>query len=232
MDLSSLVTSHAHLAGSLAYGVWRKAPHAMEKDELESIANLALVLAAERWPIYCAEHGYSPERIEYFEPYASRRMRGAIIDTLRSTDFATRSQRTKAKALQAAGSDSGASEDQLTAATGLTKAEVRDTLAATSRRPVSLDAPVSPEAEAAHLPTTTVEGDHFVSTVLASVTATVAGLSEAHQAVLALHYFSAVELKEVAGSLGITESRASHLHTEAVLAVHAAMALVATDRAA
>jgi Sigma-70, region 4 len=36
---------------------------------------------------------------------------------------------------------------------------------------------------------------------------------------LAMHYHEELELQEIARRLGITESRASHLHTDAVLAV-------------
>jgi RNA polymerase sigma factor for flagellar operon FliA len=227
VDLGDLVRQHHELAGSIAASIWRQAPHAMEREELRSIANLALVLAAQRWPTYCQERGYSPDRLEYFVPYATRRMRGAIIDTLRQADYATRSQRSRAKQLREAGSESGATEDELSDRTGMSRSDIRDTLGSLARRPVSLDV----EDSDSH-PVTSVEGDFFVSSVLQSVTSTVGSLSLPQQAVLALHYFAGMELKEVASVLDITESRASHLHTDAVLLVHSAMArVVAYDRA-
>jgi RNA polymerase sigma factor for flagellar operon FliA len=227
MDFNWLITNHVALAASVAASVYRSAPHVMEPDELRSIAYLALVQAADRWPNYCDERGYDPARTEYFAPYVTRRVRGAIIDTLRATDHATRSQRSKVKALQAAGSDLGVGEEELSRRTGLTKSEIRDAFGAAARHPVSID---SEDQDFESHFVVSVEGSMFVDALLAEVVEVIASLSVVHQVVLALHYFSGLELRDVAKKLTITESRASHLHTEAVLAVHAAMSASALER--
>ena len=123
-----------------AYKVWQRAPHALELDELHAIALKGLAEASARWQQYCHEKGHDPRAFEYFPAYCLARMRGAMLDNLRSQDWVTRSDRTRAKLIRDAGQDRGASEAELAAATGLTVAEVRSTLAAVSARPVSIDA--------------------------------------------------------------------------------------------
>ena len=227
MDFDWLVRNHVALAASVARSVYRSAPHVMDADELRGIAYLALVQAAVRWPHYCEERGYDPAHVEFFVPFVTRKVRGSIYDMLRATDHASRSQRSKVKLLQAAGSDAGVEEEELVLKTGLTKREIRDAFGAAARRPVSLD---SPDQDFESMLTFTVEGSMFVDALLAEVVGVIRSLSVLHQVVLALHYFSGLELKDVATKLLITESRASHLHTDAVLAVHAVMVVSARER--
>ncbi len=227
MDFDWLIHNHVALAASVAASVHRSAPHVLEADELRSIAYLALVKAATRWPSYCEENGYDPDRVEFFAPYVTRSVRGAIIDTLRSNDHASRSQRSKVKALQAAGVDAGVSEEELSRRTGFSKHEIRDALGAAARHPVSIDAP---DQDFESLFVISVEGSMFVDSLLAEMVDVIDSLSVVHRVVLALHYFSGLELRDVATKLTITESRASHLHTEAVLAVHKALVASARER--
>jgi RNA polymerase sigma factor for flagellar operon FliA len=217
-QLTKLIEDHIHLASIIATQVWRTAQHALEQDELVGLANEGLVKAANRWPEYCERNGFDPGRIEYFTPYATRTMKGAIFDALRASDWATRSQRTRAKLLQQAGQDQGLSEAELSARTGLSIEEIRSTTAGLARRPVSIDAEAI-DYEAPH----DVEGTAGELAILDVMVRTVSDLPEAQQAVLALHYYEGMELQAVAQRMGITESRASHLHTDAVLQVRAVL---------
>lgn len=224
-DLEDLVHEYLGLTQSLAQQIWRTAPHALEIDEMRSIAYYGLCDAASRWKSYCAKNSYSPDALEFFKPYVVRRVRGALIDAIRSTDWATRSLRTRAKMLQAAGQDKGVSEVELAERTGLTVKEVRSTIRGMAQRPVSLEAEeIDPETNAA------VESTAFASNVLGTVVDTVRSLPDEEQVVLALHYFSGQQLQEVARSMGISESRASALHAKAVLAVHSEMVAVAQQK--
>jgi RNA polymerase sigma factor for flagellar operon FliA len=217
-DVEALVFEHLELAQSLARQVYRTAPHALDLDDLRGIASLGLVWCAQRWKPYCAEKGHSPERLEYFRPFVVRRVRGALIDASRSADWATRSLRYRAKALQAAGQERGLSDVELAERSGMSVQEVRNTIRGMAQRPVSLEAEeLDPEAAGS------VESSIFTGTVLSAVTAVVAGLGKEEQVVLALHYFDGLQLQQVAGAMGISESRVSELHANAVLSVHAAM---------
>jgi RNA polymerase sigma factor for flagellar operon FliA len=224
-DMEKLVHEYLGLTQSLAQQVWRTAPHALEADEMRSIAYFGLVDAASRWKGYCARNNHSPDALQFFKPYVVRRVYGALIDAIRSSDWATRSLRTRAKMLQEAGQERGATEKQLVERTGLSVKEVRGTIRGMAQRPVSLEAEdLDPQS------TGSVESSIFTQQVLSQVVETVKSLPEEEQAVLALHYFSGLQLQQVASSMGISESRASALHANAVLAVHANMVTAAQQR--
>jgi RNA polymerase sigma factor FliA len=153
--------------------------------------------------------------MQFFKPFVVRRVNGALMDAIRASDWATRSLRTKAKALQEAGQDRGVTQAQLAERTGMTIAEVRATQRGMAQRPVSLEAEELDPGAA-----TDVESSAFTADVLAAVVDRVRGLDPDQRTVLALHYFSGKQLQEVART---TESRASQLHAAAVISVHDAM---------
>ena len=216
--LAELTAEIVPSARSVAYRVWQQAPHALEMDELEALALSGLASAQARWPVYCAEHGHDPTAYQFFRAYALRRMRGAILDWLRSQDWVPRSTRTRAKVLRDVGQDRGLSDAQLAAAAGMTVAEVRETTAAVAARPVSIDAePYDVAGE------DDVEGQAVVAEVLKAVSGTVAGLSEPARTILALKYYHGMALPELAPFAGVTPEEASRVHLEAVLVIHQAM---------
>ncbi len=224
-DVDALIHEYIGLAQSIAQQVWRTAPHALELDELIGIAHLGLVMAARRWEAYCAENNFSPDALQYFKTFAVRRIRGALIDAIRSADWATRSLRNRAKALQQAGQDKGVPEKELAKRSGMTVQEVRDTIRGMARRPVSLEAEeLDPESGR------TVESDAFTTGMLGTVVGAIRDLEPEMQVVLALHYYQGFHLLEVANAMGISESRASQLHARAVLAVHEQMIIAVQHR--
>ena len=216
----ALVEGHVNLVLPVALAVWRQSPRYVELPELVSLANLGLCIAASRWAAYCAQRGYDPQRLEYFVPFAQRRMRGAVLDSLRSQDWARRSLRTTAKRLRDAGVDEGLADDALADRTGMTAEAVRSARAALAQRPVRLDIMEHYECPAEASAEQTAAERELVLTAVAQIK----DLSPPCQVVLSLRYFLGMELREVARLMEITESRASHLHTEAVLAVRDALA--------
>lgn len=225
VDPDSLIHQYMGLTQSIAQQVWRTAPHALELDELTGIAYLGLVSAAKRWPKYCVENNYDPMALQFFKPFVARRVHGALIDAIRSADWATRSLRTRAKALQQAGQDKGIGEKELAEKAGMTVKEVRSTIQGMSQRPVSLEA-----EELDPVAGTRVESDAFTSDLLETFVGTIRDLEPEQQIVLTLHYFKGLQLQEVAKTMGISESRASQLHARAVLAVHSGMVTAAQHR--
>lgn len=216
--VDELIAEYYPLSQSLAQQIWRTAPHALELDEMRGVASLGLVAAANRWEPYCAEKGHDPYQLQFFKPFVVMRVRGALYDAIRASDWATRSLRTRAKALQEAGQDKGLTDGELARRTGMTVLEVRATIRGMSQRPVSLEA-----EELDPVAVTTVESSAFAQYVLASVVDVIRTLPGEEQAVLALHYFNGLQLQQVAKRMGIPESRASQLHAAAVLTVHEAM---------
>lgn len=224
-DVDKMVLSNMGLAQSLAQQVWKTAPHALDLDELRAIAYLGLVGAANRWLPYCREKEYDPERMEYFKVFVVRRVHGAIMDAIRASDFASRSLRTRAKALQQAGQDKGASHTELAERTGMTVTEVRSTIRGMAQRPVSLEAE---ELEPNSIQD--VESSAFTQTVLTRVVDAMGRLTPELQTVVALHYYRGLQLQQVAKAMGVTETRASQMHAEAVLAIHQAMIDIAQQQ--
>lgn len=218
-DPHDLITEYQGLAHSIAQQQWRNAPHALELEELRGIANYGLVDAAMKWEGYCAKNSFDPWQLQYFKPYVARRVYGAIIDAIRKSDWGSRSLRERSKALQEAGADRGATEAELSRKTGLTITEIRQTRRYAAQKLSSLDAEqTEPMAVVAGVESTLITGE-----VLNAVVAAVRGLPRDEQAVLALHYYGGLQLREVARALGLPSTRASKLHASAVTVVHAAM---------
>lgn len=223
-EIERLVESLLPQARSEAWRCFQSAPQQLELDELVSLANVGLAQAAARWETYCADHGYDPAAVQYFPPYALRRMRGAMLDYMRSVDWVTRSVRGRAKRLRDAGADTGATEAQLAEATGLTTAQIRETAAAVARRPVSMDAEPVDVAEDHD-----VEGAAAVAAVLDAVVTALAAQPWKVQTVVALRYHQAMDLREIAATLQLTEAEVSEAHAIGILAVHEAMVRAASD---
>ena len=217
-QIDVLVAEIVPQARAEAFRVWQRAPHALEMDELESLALSGLASASARWFTYCGKNGHDPARLEYFRAYCLRRMRGSMLDWQRSQDWVTRSERTRAKQLRAAGQDRGLSAAELATATGMDVAEVRGTLAAVAARPVSIDA--EPHDVAGE---DDVEGQAVVSEVLGAMAGAIARLGDPYRLLLVLKYYHNMALPEVALYVGVSADEAARLHGTAVLEIHKAM---------
>lgn len=223
-ELVFLIEQNIGMAEAISVTVWKTAPHALDLDDLKSLAYYGLTQAAARWRPYCERNGYDDTAYNYFKVYASSRIRGAIYDALRSYDHASRTLRGKSRQLKDAGQDNGATVSQMAERTGMSESEVAKTMARMAAKPVSLQA-ASIDCEDDR----SLEGTIFEQDVRAATVKAIGDLPFEYQLVLAMHYFEGKELKIVASELNITDARASHLHTRAVLAVREAMAVVAKE---
>lgn len=88
-----IVERHLPLVGYIVAEFRMRVPRHVSVDDLRSWAMTGLALAARAW---------DPSREIPFERYASSRIRGAILDELRSTDWASRSVRRQSRALRSA----------------------------------------------------------------------------------------------------------------------------------
>lgn len=223
-ELVSLIEENIGMAEAISVTVWKTAPHALDLDELRSLAYYGLTQAAARWRPYCDKNGYDSNAHNYFKVYASSRIRGAIFDSLRSNDHASRTLRGKSKQLKEAGQDSGATILEMAERTGMSVSEVTKTMTRMAAKPVSLQAAsIDCEDEKS------LEGTIFEQDVRAATVEAIKELPFQYQLVLAMHYYEGKELKVVAAELDITDARASHLHTRAVLAVRKAMTVIAKE---
>lgn len=142
----NLVESCVGLARAIGHKEWKKLS-GYDRDEVISWAFQGLVAAAARWPEYCREHDYemyTGDAPSWFQTYASRRIRGSIVDALRASDVATRQERSIVKKIYAAGVDLSSpweheSAESVAAQANLSPAEVRRAVSALVRFPVSMD---------------------------------------------------------------------------------------------
>jgi RNA polymerase sigma factor for flagellar operon FliA len=187
-----------------------------------------------RWGLvglYDALCKYDPGRNASFETYAQLRIRGAIIDRLRSEDWTARSARQKATRLEQTylrlerelGRPPG--EEEVAAALGIELAELHVLLGEVETSGVVRleDLGVEPEMEAVDVEEV-LEGKAVdpAQAVLSRervqmVGAAIARLPEKEKQVIALYYHEGITMREVGAVLSLTESRVSQLHSQALL---------------
>jgi RNA polymerase sigma factor FliA len=209
------------VAGRLGAGL----PSHVEDADLISYGLVGLIGAIER---------FEPERGIKFETFAMTRIRGAIIDELRSLDWVPRSVRSRAREIEAAQAklehelQRAPTEAELASKLNLTEEELQSALLEIANSSVyALDElwTVSDSSgdQVSLLDTIADDSAADPQEALAStevkdlLTEAIGGLPEREQLVVALYYYENLTLREIGEVLGVTESRVSQLHTKAVM---------------
>ena len=209
------------VAGRLGAGL----PSHVEDADLISYGLVGLIGAIER---------FEPERGIKFETFAMTRIRGAIIDELRSLDWVPRSVRSRAREIEAAQAklehelQRAPTEAELASKLNMTEEELQSALLEIANSSVyALDElwTVSDSSgdQVSLLDTIADDSAADPQEALAStevkdlLTEAIGGLPEREQLVVALYYYENLTLREIGEVLGVTESRVSQLHTKAVM---------------
>jgi RNA polymerase sigma factor FliA len=222
-EIAALTEELVPQAKAVAWRHFSRAPHALDRAELESIAFEGLMQAANKWESYCAGNGYNPlgDGLKYFGAYASKRMNGAILDHLRGVDWVTRSTRQRVKRIQAVrDSTPGLEREELLEQAQVTEEQARKAEAAVAARPVSLDDGERDIEDGRDLEGHTAT----VTCVLEAVAKARWQLPGATQVVLALRYYEERSFEEIAAVLGFEPDQVRYLHDSGVRDVHQAMA--------
>ena len=207
-----------YVAGRVATGL----PQSVDQADLASYGVFGLIDAIEK---------FEPERGFKFETYAIARIRGAIIDELRSYDWVPRSIRAKARSIERALSKlenelrRTPSDAELADELGYTEEELAATLSQISFVGiVALDEVLSGDrSEGATLGDTIADraGDplekYEVEEMKHILADAINRMPERERLVLTLYYYEALTLAEIGSVLGVTESRVCQIHTKAVL---------------
>ncbi len=169
---------------------------------------------------------FDPDRRARFESYAQLRIRGAILDRLRTEDWAARSARAREQQVERAYQEvearegRPATEEEVARQLGIPLGEFRDLLMAMGRQSflsledVGLDLEQVPSEQAWSAdPAERLIGRERVQRVGAAI----ARLPEKEQTVIAAYYNEGLTMREVGAVLGLTESRVSQLHSQALL---------------
>jgi RNA polymerase sigma factor for flagellar operon FliA len=223
-----LINEYAPLVGYIAGRLRSHLPQHIDEGDLNQWGLLGLVDAIER---------YDPTRAVKFETFAMARIRGAIIDELRGLDWVPRQVRSRARQVELAmvqierEKGTTATDAEVAERLGVTLEVLDATLVDISRGSLTAldDAFVgagTPEAIAlidvvadthASSPTQSVARGERTDVMQEAIEA----LPERERLVVRLYYYEEMTLKEIAKILGVSESRASQLHSKGILRLRA-----------
>ena len=174
---------------------------------------------------------YDPRKQAAFATYAQFRIRGAILDHLRGMDWVSRSVRQKASLLEKtyrqieASLGRPAAEEEVASALGISLPALHALLSEVGHLTLfsleDLGTEIGPERFRAER---LLEGDDsdpmqaLLSRERADLVAgAITRLPEKERTVIALYYHEGITMREVGAVLGLTESRVSQLHAQALL---------------
>ena len=214
-----VVLEHVPLVKAIAVRVHENLPVHVDLDDLVHAGILGLFDAASK---------FNPEKQVVFSSYAKHRIKGAILDSLRQLDWASRDMRRRHKQVEAATRDLAAelqrnpTEAEVAAKLGMDAERWRTMMidlrnvgliSASTRgnEGDDLPAPDFPSKPETH-PDSICAREQLRS-VLGVAMKT---LPERYQKVVMLYYTNEMTMKEIGGILGINESRVSQIHKSAL----------------
>lgn len=222
LSREEIVHKYLHLVKYVAGRISVSLPPNVELSDLVNDGVLGLLDAIEK---------YDDERGVKFETYAITRINGAILDALRSLDWVPRAVRQRARELERAHQELEASlgrapsEDELAEHMGIDAKELArivQRVRGTSVLSLEESLPTERGHEIPLADTLRDDGGDIVGEieqreVRDELTAAVDDLAPQERRVIRLYYFEGKTLKEIKGVLGVSESRVSQIHAQAVI---------------
>lgn len=221
-----LVVEHLPLVKAIAGHIQKTVPVHIELDDLVHAGTMGLFDAATK---------YREDREVTFAIYAKHRIRGAILDSLRQMDWASRDLRKRQKQMEVI-------TRELTAKLGRTPAEheIAEAMGLTTRQWQCLMVDLRSIANAAaqhrmmddqeqpapELPASPADAPDRLcarAELRARLGSVLSSLPARQQQVMKLYYESDYTMREIGGMLGVNESRVSQIHKSALARMHSAL---------
>jgi RNA polymerase sigma factor for flagellar operon FliA len=209
-----LVLQYAPLVKYVAGRVRSGLPASVEQADLLSEGVIGLMDAIEK---------FEPERGLQFQTYAVPRIRGAIIDGLRATDWVPRSVREKIRAIEVAQValevrlGRTATDGEIAHEMQISVQELGKVYGKVSYTSLASIDELGGVEDLAPLSSDAFEDEETRAALMHAVK----DLAERDRIIIALYYFEGLTLSEIGQVLAVTESRVSQLHTRAALALQA-----------
>lgn len=217
-----LVRMHTPLVRRIAYHLMARLPPSVDVQDLIQSGMIGLLEAAKN---------FTPGRAASFETFAGIRIRGAMLDELRKSDWTPRSVHRKVRELAEAtrqveyetGCDADSAE--VMRRMGIGSNEYNQIIAdAATSRVLSLSGPESEDGAAMDVADTAGRNpaeDLEDSGLREALAAAIERLPEREKLVMSLYYDEELNLKEIGEVLGVSESRVCQIHGQAVVRLRA-----------
>ena len=226
-DKNQILKEHAPLVKRLAYQLRAKLPASVEVDDLIQAGMMGLLDAVNR---YEESHGAQ------FETYAVQRIRGAMLDELRSTDWLPRNLRQNMRKIEVAMSalqqklGRMPTELEVAQALKMTLAEYQDLLGESSGHQLVYYEDYHNDDESDSFldrfcvdlsgdPLSALLQDDFRDALIGAIDS----LPAREKILMGLYYEQELNLKEIGAVMGVSESRVCQLHSQAVARIRASL---------
>jgi RNA polymerase sigma factor for flagellar operon FliA len=232
-EREELIVNTLPLIKHIAHKVAIRLPNSIEIRDLINAGAIGLLDAIDK---------FDPERGVKFKTYAEVRIRGAIIDSLRSLDWAPRSLRKKSKDLekvythlnQKLGRE--ATDEEVSEACGKNIEDFHVLIDQLNGLTIgSFENTSDPDDKTGgHIVYCADDGTNdpylrFENKELTEIlAAAIDDLPERERMVMSLYYYEEFTMKEIGALMGVNESRISQIHTKATLRLKGKLGSVST----
>ena len=227
---------HAHLVKRVVTRMAARLPPGVDQDELYHVGSIGLLDAVDK---------FDPKRDVQFKTYAEFRIKGAILDELRSMDWVPRSVRAAtyewSQAWRKMTFEHGRepSDHEMAEEMDMTLDEYHQFIVKASPTPlISIEefkAQSNQEESASLLDILSKPGEKDPFDLLSmqqmknKLAEAVSQLDEREQLILKLYYEEDLNLKEIGEVLGVIESRVSQIRTKIILKLRAKLRLMTRE---
>ena len=220
LDPGALLKQYSPLVRRLAHQMIAKLPANVEIDDLIQVGMIGLNDALCR---------FDPAQGVQFETFATQRIRGAMLDELRGSDWMSRGDRRHQRMIETAVHKleqkfgRAPAESEIAAEMGMTLSEYQELLGKVrGTQLVYLEDMSGDDGDEDFLDRHMVDADANPLGRLSdrkmreALVAAIENLPQREQYVMSMYYEHDMNLKEIAAVLGVTESRVCQLHSQSI----------------